>query len=82
MMSEEKDRDEMNRVTIVGAGCNLALSGIKAAGGIMGGSTVLVADAVHSLTDLLSDGVTLVATNWDGEKQTENIRTVTVKSKP
>ena len=34
----------MNRVTIVGAGCNLALSGIKAAGGIMGGSTVLVAD--------------------------------------
>ena len=33
-MSEEKDRDEMNRVTIVSAGCNLALSGIKAAGGI------------------------------------------------
>jgi cation diffusion facilitator family transporter len=58
----EEESSEMNRVTLVGAGCNLALSGIKAAGGIIGGSTVLVADAVHSLTDLLSDGVTLVAT--------------------
>ena len=65
---QEKDRDEMNRVTIVGAGCNLALSGIKAAGGILGGSTVLVADAVHSLTDLLSDGVTLVATKLGRRK--------------
>lgn len=58
----QNEEFRMNKVTLVGAGCNLALSGIKAVGGIWGGSTVLVADAVHSLTDLLSDGVTLIAT--------------------
>lgn len=57
----KRQESEAYRATIVGAGCNVGLAGLKAIGGIYGGSTALLADATHSLTDLLSDVVTLVA---------------------
>lgn len=43
------------RVTIVGAVVNLVLSIGKVAIGIVGGSPALVADGIHSLSDLLTD---------------------------
>jgi len=43
------------RVTVVGAVVNLALAIIKFIAGIMGHSTALVADAIHSLSDLATD---------------------------
>lgn len=47
------------RVIVIGALANLALAGLKIAGGILGRSTAMVADGVHSLSDLLTDGVVL-----------------------
>lgn len=48
------------RVTIVGAAVNLVLAVAKAVFGVLGQSQALVADGVHSLTDLLTDGLVLL----------------------
>ena len=50
-----------NRVTIVGALVNVFLSIIKIGFGILGQSAALLADGVHSLSDLASDLLVLVA---------------------
>ncbi len=47
-------------VTLGGSLVNLVLVGIKLAAGVLGGSAALVADAIHSLSDLASDLVVLV----------------------
>lgn len=57
--SEEEDA-AMN-VTYAGVGVNVALTIVKLVVGIMSCSTALVADAGHSVSDLVSDGVTLWA---------------------
>lgn len=43
------------RTAFVGAVSNLLLTGVKLVGGILGQSHALIADAIHSLSDLLSD---------------------------
>lgn len=50
----------ITRVTIWGAIVNVALSGLKLLAGIVGHSSAMLADAVHSLSDLISDVVVLV----------------------
>ncbi|MHB1737113.1 MAG: cation diffusion facilitator family transporter, partial [Acidithiobacillus sp.] len=50
----ERGKQNM-RVTLMGAGTNVVLFFVKLAGGIFGHSSALVADAIHSLSDLLSD---------------------------
>ena len=50
---------EAVKVILIGAACNLFLAAIKIAGGIWGRSTVMIADGVHSLSDLLTDVVVL-----------------------
>ena len=47
------------RITIIGAIANVALAALKAAVGIIANSYALVADAVHSLSDLATDAVAL-----------------------
>jgi cation diffusion facilitator family transporter len=47
------------RVTIVGAIVNVLLIGLKAVGGSIGHSQALIADAVHSASDLFTDAVVL-----------------------
>jgi cation diffusion facilitator family transporter len=49
------------RITAVGALVNVGLSGAKGAAGLACGSTALLADAVHSLSDLVSDAATAAA---------------------
>jgi cation diffusion facilitator family transporter len=49
------DIKEGLRVTVVGSVINLVLSVLKVVLGVMGHSRALVADGVHSLTDLVSD---------------------------
>ena len=56
-------QDPANRITIVGAGVNLAATAIKAIAGYAAASPSMIADAGHSASDLLSDGVTLWAYN-------------------
>ena len=50
-----------NRATIIGALVNVFLSIIKIGFGILGQSAALIADGVHSLSDLASDLLVLVA---------------------
>lgn len=48
------------RVTLAGAAANCLLTIIKVAAGIVGHSAAMVADGVHSLTDLISDFIVMV----------------------
>ena len=51
---------ELTKVTLVGSVGNLLLLAFKFVAGIVAGSSAMVADAVHSLTDFLTDLVVLV----------------------
>lgn len=48
------------RVTLIGSVVNVALTAFKFVAGILGSSAAMVADAVHSLSDLLTDFIVLV----------------------
>lgn len=52
---------DVRRVTFVGSGVNIVLMVIQLLGGLATGSKALIADSVHSLSDLLSDAVVIVA---------------------
>ncbi len=52
--------DKKIRVTLYGSVINLVLPPIKFIAGIYGNSSALIADAVHSLSDLLSDFVVYI----------------------
>lgn len=53
-------RDSASRITWIGGVVNLALAVFKAFAGFYGNSAAMIADASHSFSDLLSDGLTLV----------------------
>jgi cation diffusion facilitator family transporter len=48
------------KVTLIGTASNLILSTIKFIGGVIGNSAAMIADAVHSLSDLLTDLIVLI----------------------
>ncbi len=54
----------IQRVTWVGLLANLALAGLKFVGGILGHSQAVVADAVHSLSDMTTDIAILVGVKY------------------
>lgn len=54
---------EIRRITIIGAIVNIVLTTFKIIAGILGRSAAMVADGIHSLSDLLSDIVVLVFTH-------------------
>ena len=54
---------EIRRITVVGAIVNIILTILKIIAGILGRSAAMVADGIHSLSDLLSDIVVLVFTH-------------------
>ena len=57
----DKSRENtISTVTVAGALANLALCAFKMIAGLIGRSSAMVADAVHSLSDLVSDIVVLV----------------------
>ena len=60
------------RVTLVGGLINLVLAGAKLVAGTLGQSQALVADGVHSLSDLVSDLLVLVAAGWGSQDADEN----------
>ncbi|KAG7380872.1 mitochondrial metal transporter [Phytophthora pseudosyringae] len=53
-----------DRITWVGVWLNVVLSGLKGAAGVAFHSSGLLADAAHSMSDLVSDFVTLVALKY------------------
>ena len=52
---------DTRRVTVVGAAVNVVLAVLKLVFGWLGHSQALIADGLHSFSDLISDGVVLVA---------------------
>lgn len=59
--SSAERRHAVTHTSIVGAAINLVLSVVKIIAGILGHSQSLVADGIHSLSDLLSDLLVFVA---------------------
>lgn len=59
--AEESRYRVARRVTLAGAVVNLLLAVLKVVLGWIGQSQALIADGIHSLSDLISDGVVLVA---------------------
>ncbi len=60
----ESDYQEKRRVTLVGAVINLFLAISKVLVGVIGSSQALIADGLHSLSDLASDLMVLVAAKY------------------
>ncbi|KAA1100787.1 hypothetical protein PGTUg99_027166 [Puccinia graminis f. sp. tritici] len=56
--------DKGSRVTLMGLAANIALTAVKGIAGYLLASASLIADAGHSLSDLLGDLITLFAWNW------------------
>ena len=54
----------ISRITIIGALINLALTALKTGVGVLGGSSALVADGLHSLSDLATDAIVLVGARF------------------
>jgi cation diffusion facilitator family transporter len=70
-LSKDQRRKHINRVTYWGVAVNILLSAAKLVGGIAGQSQALVADGLHSLSDLASDAMVLVAAHHAGEEADE-----------
>lgn len=60
------------RVTIIGAVINLLLAIGKTIAGVIGNSQALVADGVHSLSDLATDAMVLVASKHGSKEADED----------
>lgn len=58
-----KREKEIRRITIVGAVVNIVLTTLKIIAGILGRSAAMIADGVHSLSDLFSDVIVLIFTH-------------------
>jgi cation diffusion facilitator family transporter len=58
---------EKRRVTVVGAIVNMVLAVAKVVFGMIGGSQALIADGIHSLSDLASDVMVLVAAKYGSQ---------------
>ena len=68
-MTREK---ELTRVTLVGSIGNLVLLAFKFVAGIVGHSAAMVADAVHSLSDFVTDLIVLVFVRIGARPQDES----------
>ena len=65
-MSSENSTQRVRRATWVGLVANVVLATGKVTAGIVGGSAAVVADGVHSVSDLVTDLALLVGTHfWD-----------------
>ncbi|MDP3535862.1 MAG: cation diffusion facilitator family transporter [Halomonas sp.] len=62
--NHELDSQEAKRVTYIGAWLDGILSVVKVAVGFMVGSAALIADGIHSLSDLVTDGFVLAAIHY------------------
>lgn len=63
------------RITRIGLYSNLGMAIVKGAGGYMFNSQAMVADAVHSVTDLASDVLTLATISWSIRPPTDKFPT-------
>ena len=62
---------DTQRVAVVSALVNLLLSGVKLVVGFMANSAALIADGIHSVSDLLSDALVWIAAHHAGHEPDE-----------
>ena len=70
-ITAQQRRQAINEVTLWGVFVNLVLSIGKLAGGFFGHSQALIADGLHSLSDLASDAMVFVAARHASEEADE-----------
>ena len=68
-MSRERD---IYKVTMVGSAGNIALLAFKFAAGVLGHSSAMIADAIHSLSDFITDVVLLAFVHMSAKPQDED----------
>ncbi len=68
-VTAEKRQKEIYKVTIAGSVCNFLLLAFKFIAGILGHSAAMTADAVHSLSDFVTDIIVLVFVRISGKPQ-------------
>ena len=69
MMTREK---EIYKVTLVGSAGNVALLTFKFIAGVIGNSSAMIADAVHSLSDFITDVVVLLFVSISAKPQDQS----------
>ena len=62
-MQTKTREKEIRKITVIGAVVNIALTVFKIVAGILGRSAAMIADGVHSFSDLLSDIIVLIFTH-------------------
>ena len=67
-----KREQQIAKVTLVGSIVNLLLVGLKAVAGLAGHSAAMVSDAVHSLSDFVTDIVVLIFVRISARPQDED----------
>lgn len=65
----ENREHEIYKITLVGSAANVLLTVFKFVAGIVGHSAAMTADAVHSLSDLLTDAVVLLFVRISGKPE-------------
>jgi cation diffusion facilitator family transporter len=65
--SLEQRKQQTRSITLWGVLVNVVLAITKLVGGVLGHSAALLADGIHSLSDLASDGMVLLAARHAGE---------------
>ncbi len=72
MTADKSGYHKGRRVTLIGLGCNAVLFIIKLLAGIYGNSQALIADAVHTLSDLVTDTVVLLGLKFSSMPKDED----------
>jgi cation diffusion facilitator family transporter len=72
LAQEMKREEQIAKVTLAGSVVNLLLVGLKAVAGIAGHSAAMVSDAVHSLSDFITDIVVLVFVRISAQPQDQD----------
>lgn len=70
-MNKQDRTKASQKVTLVGAVIDFLLAIFKIIAGVIGNSGALIADGIHSFSDLLSDGVVLYAAKHSAEEADE-----------
>lgn len=66
MLSNDRYKQARN-ITLIGAASNILLGCIKLIGGLFFHSHALVADGIHSFSDLFTDGMVLIASKYGSQ---------------
>ena len=71
MLTTMSETTAKKKITVIGGVVNLILSVLKIGFGWLGQSHALIADGLHSLSDLLSDGLVYYASHHAGHEADE-----------